>query len=112
MPCRHKKTLSKRLRRYSLQLTGNVVAYLNGGLAAGGLVSLLGFEHDLTLSTEFDLSPALICPLNSGTMIPNSPAILLHNEEGSFAPNSTVRRSLQTLQVQITEEDPLKLFTI
>jgi nitrite reductase/ring-hydroxylating ferredoxin subunit len=58
---------------------------LSGVLAAGGLLRFLGSEADPSPKTTFDLGPAGDYPPDSRTVIPEVPAVLVHNAAGFAA---------------------------
>jgi cytochrome b6-f complex iron-sulfur subunit len=72
-------------RRDFLKLTRDGFLYLSGALALGGLLRFLDHDSHPTPQTEFDLGPASNYPLNSRTVLPNPPAVLLHTENGFSA---------------------------
>lgn len=72
-------------RRDFLKLARNGFLYLSGALALGGLLRFLDYEANPAPKTDFDLGPASNYPLHSHTLLPEVPAILLHDENGFAA---------------------------
>jgi len=72
-------------RRDFLKLARNGFLYLSGALTLGGLLRFLSFQTEPAPQTEFDLGLAADYPLNSQTLLPNIPAVLLHTENGFSA---------------------------
>ena len=138
--------MSELTRRDFLKLAHNSFLYLSGGLAVGGLVRFLDFEPNPVPPTEFDVGPASDYPLHSRTVLPDPPAILIHDENGISALslvcthlgctvkegrqgfecpchgsrfdadgnvlNGPAKKPLKSLQVQVTDDGNLKLFTV
>ena len=67
-------------RRDFLKLARDGFLYLSGALVLGGLLRFLSFQTEPTPQTEFDLGFAENYPLNSRTLFPNIPAVLIHTE--------------------------------
>jgi cytochrome b6-f complex iron-sulfur subunit len=72
-------------RRDLLKLARNVLLTLSGALALGGLFRFLDFDPNPAPHTEFDLGPAEDYPLNSHTLLPDPPAMLIHTAQGFSA---------------------------
>lgn len=72
-------------RRDFLKLARNGFLTLSGALALGGLLRFLDFDPNPTPKTEFELGSADNYPLDSRTVLPEIPAILIHTEQGLFA---------------------------
>ena len=72
-------------RRDVLKLTRDGFLYLSGALAFGGLLRFLDHDINSAPQTEFDLGPASKYPLNSRTLLSETPALLLHTENGFSA---------------------------
>lgn len=72
-------------RRDFLKLTTNTLLTASGLLGLGALFRFLGYQTEPPPQTEFDLGPASNYPIDSRTLLPNVPALLLHTNEGFFA---------------------------
>lgn len=69
-------------RRDFLRLSTNALLALSGILGIGGLIRYLSYQADPTPQTDFDIGPASKYPTNSRTIVPEIPAILIHDEDG------------------------------
>lgn len=69
-------------RRDFLKLTTAALLTASGLIGLAGLIRFLDFQPGPAPKTEFDLGPASDYPPGSRTVIPEVPALLLHNPEG------------------------------
>lgn len=72
-------------RRDFLKLARDVLLILSGALAFGSLLRFLDFDPSPAPRTEFDLGSAEDYPLNSRTLLPDPPAMLIHTDGGFSA---------------------------
>lgn len=72
-------------RRDFLKLARDGFLALSGALVFGGLLRFLNFDPNPAPKTEFDLGSADNYPLDSKTVLPEIPAILIHTEQGFSA---------------------------
>lgn len=72
-------------RRDFLKLARNGFFALSGVLAFGGLLRFLDFDPNPAPKTEFELGFTNDYPLDSRTVLPEIPAILIHTKQGFFA---------------------------
>jgi Rieske Fe-S protein len=72
-------------RRDFLKITRDGLLYLSGALTLGGLLRFLSYQSEPALQTEFDLGPADNFVLDTQTILPDIPAILLRSEKGFTA---------------------------
>lgn len=72
-------------RRDFLKLTTTALLTISGLLGLGALFRFLDFQTEPPPKTEFDLGPASKYPLDSRTLLPDVPAILIHNKAGFSA---------------------------
>ncbi|MBN2115618.1 MAG: Rieske 2Fe-2S domain-containing protein [Anaerolineales bacterium] len=72
-------------RRNFLRLSTNSLLALASALGIGGLIRYLSYQFDPAPSSEFDIGPASDYPLNSRTVIPHIPAIIVHDKKGLHA---------------------------
>ena len=77
--------MSEVSRRDFLKLARDGFLYLSGALAIGGLFRFLDFDPNPAPKTEFDLGLVISYPMNSRTLPPDVPAVLLHTESGFSA---------------------------
>ncbi len=66
-------------RRDFLKLTTTALLTLSGLLGLGGLLRFLDFQTEPAPKTDFDLGLASNYPPGSQTVIPDVPALLIHN---------------------------------
>lgn len=59
--------------------------YVSAALGLGALLRFLDFDPNPAPKSEFDLGPAANFPLNSRTVLPEVPAVLLQSESGFSA---------------------------
>lgn len=76
-------------RRDFLKLARDVLLTLSGVLTFGGLLRFLDFDPSPAPRTEFDLGSPDDYPLNSRTLLPDPPAMLIHTD-GVFSAFSLV----------------------
>jgi cytochrome b6-f complex iron-sulfur subunit len=72
-------------RRDFLKLARDILLTLSGTLAVGSLLRFLDFDPSPAPRTEFDLGSAEDYPLNSRTLLPDPPAMLIHIDGGFSA---------------------------
>lgn len=77
--------MPKSARRDFLKLATSALLAASGALAAGGLLRFLDFEAEPPRKTEFDVGPAADYPVNSRTLLPEIPALLIHAQRGFVA---------------------------
>jgi len=92
-------------RRDFLKLTRDGLLYLSGALALGGLLRFLSFQTEPAPQTEFDLGLVADYPLNSSTLLPNIPAVLLHTESGFSAMSLVCTHLGCTVEVKVNGFD-------
>ncbi len=69
-------------RRDFLKLVTNALLGVSGLLGLGGLVRYLDFQTDPVPQEVFDLGPAADYPPGTTTVLPDVPAVLIHDEAG------------------------------
>lgn len=72
-------------RRDFLKLTTTALLTASGLLGLGGLFRFLDYQTELPPKTEFDLGPTSKYPLDSRTLLPDVPVVLIHNAAGFSA---------------------------
>ena len=72
-------------RRDFLKLTTTALLAASGLLGLGGLLRFLDYQTEPPRKTDFDLGPASNFPLDSRTLLPDVPAVLIHNAAGFSA---------------------------
>lgn len=72
-------------RRDFLRLLTNALLAASGLLGLGGLLRYLNFASEAPRKTEFALGPASDYPPGSRTLLPEVPALLIHEEAGFSA---------------------------
>ena len=72
-------------RRDFLGVITNILLAGSGLLGFGGLLRFLSFQTEPPRKTEFDLGPAADYVVGSRTVLPDIPAILIHDEDGFSA---------------------------
>ncbi len=72
-------------RRDFLKLTTNTLLTASGLLGLGALFRFFGYQTEPAPQTEFDLGAASNYPMDSRTLLPNIPALLLHTKDGFSA---------------------------
>jgi cytochrome b6-f complex iron-sulfur subunit len=72
-------------RRDFLKLSTNALLALSGILGLGGLIRYLSYQANPTPQTDFDIGPAANYPINSRTIVPEVPAIVIHDQDGLHA---------------------------
>jgi cytochrome b6-f complex iron-sulfur subunit len=77
--------MSELSRRDFLKLTSQGLLAASGLLGLGMLARFLGYQTDPPPPTEFDLGLATGYPVDSRTLIPDVPALLIHAEAGFSA---------------------------
>jgi cytochrome b6-f complex iron-sulfur subunit len=77
------ETLSpKTTRRDFLKLATHGLLYFCGLLGLGGLLRYLSYEPDPPPPARFEVGPSTGYPLNSRTVLPAIPAVMIHNSSG------------------------------
>ena len=69
-------------RRDFLKLSTNALLALSGILGIGGLIRYLSYQADPSPQTDFDIGLASKYPTNSRTILPEVPAIVIHDDDG------------------------------
>ncbi len=77
--------MSNPTRRDFLKLITTALLTASGLLGLGGLLRFLDYQTKPPLKTEFDLGPASQYPPDSRTLLPDVPAVLIHNVAGFSA---------------------------
>jgi len=72
-------------RRDFLKLTTTALLAASGLLGLGGLLRFLDYQTEPPRKTDFDLGPASNFPMDSRTLLPDVPAVLIHNAAGFSA---------------------------
>lgn len=72
-------------RRSFLKFLARLSLGLGGALGLGGLLRFLSYEPDPPPPTRFEVGQEKNYPLNSRTVIPSIPALLVHDGEGFHA---------------------------
>jgi cytochrome b6-f complex iron-sulfur subunit len=72
-------------RRDFLKLTTNTLLTASGLLGLGALFRFFGYQTEPPPQTAFDLGEASSYPIDSRTLLPNVPALLLHTDQGFSA---------------------------
>lgn len=72
-------------RRDFLKLTASTLLTASGAIAAAGVLRFLDFEVEPPRKSEFDLGPASNYPVSSRTVLPDVPALLIHEATGFVA---------------------------
>lgn len=76
-------------RRDFLKLTTSTLLTASGLLGLGALFRFLGYQTEPPPQTQFDLGAAANYPVDSRTLLPNIPALLLHTSDGFSAMSLT-----------------------
>ena len=69
-------------RRDFLKLARDGLLALSGLLGLGGLIRFLDYQTEPPAPTEFDLGPASSYPAGTSIIIPEVPALLIHDANG------------------------------
>jgi len=69
-------------RRDFLKVSTNSMLALAAALGIGGLLRYLSYQFDSPPRNEFDIGPERDYPVSSQTVLPNIPAIIIHDENG------------------------------
>jgi cytochrome b6-f complex iron-sulfur subunit len=69
-------------RRDFLRIGTNSLLALSGILGIGGLIRFLSYQADPAPQSEFDIGSATSFPGNSRTILPEIPAIVIHDDNG------------------------------
>jgi Rieske Fe-S protein len=77
--------MPKSTRRDFLKVAATTMLTASGALAAGGVLRYLDFQAEPPRKTEFNLGPASNYPMNSRTLLPEVPAVLVHTQSGFVA---------------------------
>jgi cytochrome b6-f complex iron-sulfur subunit len=76
---------TKTSRRDFLKLATRGLLYFSGLLGLGGLLRFLSYEPDPPPPARFEIGLATDYPLNSRTVLPAIPAVLIYNSHGFSA---------------------------
>jgi cytochrome b6-f complex iron-sulfur subunit len=77
--------MSNPTRRDFLKLTTTALLTASGLLGLGALFRFLDYQTEPPPKTEFDLGPASQYSPDSRTLLPDVPAVLIHNQAGFSA---------------------------
>jgi cytochrome b6-f complex iron-sulfur subunit len=77
--------MSEYPRRDFLRLLNRLLLTASGLLGLGGLMRFLSYSTETQPKTEFDLGPTADYPVGSRTLLPEIPALLIHDENGLSA---------------------------
>lgn len=77
--------MSELSRRDFLKLVTTSLLTISGALGVGALFRFLDYQTEPPVKTEFDLGPASNYPIGSRSLIPDAPAVLIHNQNGFAA---------------------------
>jgi cytochrome b6-f complex iron-sulfur subunit len=77
--------MSKISRRDFLKMSTHGLLGISGLLALDGLIRFLGYKPDPPPPKIFDVGSKANYPLNTRTVLPNIPAILIHTADGFSA---------------------------
>jgi cytochrome b6-f complex iron-sulfur subunit len=80
-----KDNMPSNSRRDFLKLGTTALLTASGLIGLGGLIRFLDFQTDPAPKTEFDLGLASNFPTGSRKLIPEVPALLIHNQNGFSA---------------------------
>jgi Rieske Fe-S protein len=69
-------------RRDFLKLSTNTLLTASGLLGLGALFRFFEYQTEPPPQTQFDLGPSSNYPINSRTLLPKIPALLLHTDSG------------------------------
>jgi Rieske Fe-S protein len=69
-------------RRDFLKISTNSMLALAAALGIGGLLRYLSYQFDSPPRNEFDIGPESDYPASTRTVLPNIPAIIVHDENG------------------------------
>jgi cytochrome b6-f complex iron-sulfur subunit len=72
-------------RRDFLKLATTALLTASGLIGLGGLIRFLDFQSEPAPKTDFDIGLATDYPLDSRTVIPDVPALLIHDQRGFTA---------------------------
>lgn len=72
-------------RRDFLKITTTALLTASGLLGVDALIRFLHFIPESQAQTEFDLGAALAYPVGTRTLLPDIPAVLIHDENGFSA---------------------------
>jgi cytochrome b6-f complex iron-sulfur subunit len=81
--------MKKISRRDFLQLSTDALLVFSGLLGLGGLLRYLSYPFDPAPPSEFDIGPAVDYPINTRTVVPHIPAIIIHDDQGLRAVSLT-----------------------
>jgi cytochrome b6-f complex iron-sulfur subunit len=90
-------------RRGFLKFITQGLLALSGLLGLGGLVRFLSYEPEPPPPARVDVGPADSYPLNSRTVLPSVPALLVHTPEGFHAISLICTHLNCTVEVKPTE---------
>lgn len=77
--------MSNPTRRDFLKLTTTALLTASGLLGLGALFRFLDYQTEPPRKTEFDLGAASNFPMDSRTLLPDIPAVIIHNAAGFSA---------------------------
>ena len=77
--------MSDLTRRDFLRLATTALLTISGALGVGALFRFLDYQTEPPVKTEFDLGPAVNYPIGSRSLVPDVPALLIHNQNGFSA---------------------------
>jgi cytochrome b6-f complex iron-sulfur subunit len=72
-------------RRDFLKLATTALLTASGLIGLGGLIRFLDFQSEPAPKTDFDIGLATDYPLDSRTVVPDVPALLIHDQGGFTA---------------------------
>src|ERR1700690_404404 len=77
--------MSNLSRRDFFKLITTALLSISGALGMGALFRFLNYETEPPVKTKFDIGPAENYPIGSRSLIPDVPAVLIHNQNGFSA---------------------------
>ena len=77
--------MSNLSRRDFFKLITTALLTISGALGIGALFRFLNYQTEPPVKTEFDIGPAENYPIGSRSLIPDVPALLIHNQSGFSA---------------------------
>ncbi len=79
---RFNANMSNLSRRDFFKLITTALLTISGALGIGALIRFLNYQTEPPVKTEFDLGLDSNYPIGSRSLIPDVPALLIHNENG------------------------------